>query len=418
MTKTLAALIEREGNLKSRLGRLGVRVYCALLSGLTLVGCSGDTVESGLPTVEHRDSAGVRIVESGRPAWGDVSQWSIDSVPLLDFVESATDTTHQFHQVRGMQRFSDGSFAVADRGSYEIRFYSSEGRFRTATGRMGEGPGEFTGIGGITLTTSDTLLVLDDSGRMTTIGPDGVVARVVHLPGRVMSIHALGSNEVVVVFGPTADYLGGRGLVRRPNALWRYDISGAQLDSIGQTDGYEDYMFILESGRSGWGRPLYGKRAHINTLGERIYRGNGNTMQIEELSSSGRLLRIFRLPDYPLEVTADVVNAERNVRLGDDPHPLLRQIVDQLPDPTSRPAYAQIRVDVEGAIWLRPFLGRSEQGGAEAWQVLDSDGTWLGTVDVMDGLRIMSVQRETLMGVWTDSLGVEHPRVYRLRRGS
>lgn len=49
--------------------------------------------------------------------------------------------------------------------------------------------------------------------------------------------------------------------------------------------------------------------------------------------------------------------------------------------------------------------------------MLDADGTWLGNVDVLVGLQIMSVERDVLMGVWTDSFGVEHPRVYRLRRG-
>ena len=175
-------------------------------------------------------------------------------------------------------------------------------------------------------------------------------------------------------------------------------------------------MFVLEGGRSGAAPPMFGRRAHVVAHGNAIFRGNGNAMQIEELSPSGRLLRILRVVDYPLDLTQDVVAAERAARLGVDPHPLVRQIVDQLPDPERRPAYAQIRVDAGAAIWLRPYLGRSEQGGPEAWQVLDSTGTWLGTVDVMEGLRVMSVERDVLIGVWTDSLGVEHPRVHRLRR--
>lgn len=73
-------------------------------------------------------------------------------------------------------------------------------------------------------------------------------------------------------------------------------------------------------------------------------------------------------------------------------------------------------MDAEAAIWLRPYRGRSEQGGPEAWQVLDSTGAWLGKVDVMERLQVMSVGRDLLIGVWTDSLGVEHPRVHRLRR--
>ena len=367
-------------------------------------------------SVERWDSAGVRIVESSRPAWGGSSQWSIDPVPLLDFVESVADTAHNFYQVRGMLRLSDGSFAIANRGSHEVRFYSPEGRYRGATGQRGEGPGDFTRILGISLTTSDSLVVLDNSERMTVLGPDGSFVRVVRIPDSRLT-HALGSDQVVVMLRPTADYMGGPGLVRQPTPLWRYDLAGVQLDSIGETDGNEDYSFLTESGRSGWGLPLFAKAAVVTTRGNRIYRGNANTMQVEELSSSGQLLRILRLPDYPLDLTPGTIEAERRVRLGDNPHPLIREIVDQLPDPERRPAYQQIVVDATGAIWLRPFLGRSELGRTEAWLVLDADGAWLGNVDVLTGLQIMRVEKDVLMGVWTDSLGVEHPRVYRLRRG-
>lgn len=313
-----------------------------------------------------------------------------------------------------MVRFSDGSFAVANGGAHEIRFYSPDGSLRTKTGRQGEGPGEFTRIRGLTLTSSDTLLVLDYDGRMTVLGAGGAVARVVRLPGYVVSAHALGSAEVVVVSGSTTAGPPDFGqLVRQPYVLWRYGIGGARLDSIGLAAGYEEYMFDVE-GRRGGARPLFGRDSHVATRGTTIFRGAADAMQIEELSPSGRLLRILRLAGYPLELSAGGVAAEREARLGDDPHPLVRRITDQLPNPRRRPAYAQVVVDSDAAIWLRPFLGLSERGGPEAWQVLDPDGAWLGSVAVMEGLRIMSVDRDLLMGVWIDSLGVEHPRVHRL----
>ena len=398
--------------------RLARRMSWPALSAALLAACSGDAGNARPFEVERRDSTGVQIVESSRPVWGDSSRWHIDPSPVLDLTASGTGSPHTFDRVRGVVRLSDGSIAVANGGSHEVRFYSPDGEFRTATGREGEGPGEFTNIRGISLTTSDTLLVLDYDGRMTVLGPDGALARVVRLPGYVVSIHALGDAEVVVVSGYASmvEYQGSGGMIRRPNALWRYDIGGTRIDSIGRTAGYEEYMFAVEGGPSGAAVPIFGQRAHVATRGSAIFRGNGNAMQVEELAPSGRLLRILRLVDYPLDLTQDVIAAERAARLGVDPHPLMRQIVDQLPDPEKRPAYAQVRVDAEAAIWLRPYRGRSEQGGPEAWQVLDSTGAWLGKVDVMERLQVMSVGRDLLIGVWTDSLGVEHPRVHRLRR--
>ena len=365
------------------------------------------------PAVEARDSAGVRIVEAHRPVWGDSSRWRIDPDPLVDLAATGSGLEHVFYRA-DVVRFSDGSLAVADGGSHEIRFFSPEGRFRAKMGREGEGPGEFTGIRGFARTPADTLLVLDYASRVTVVAPDGVFARVLRLPGYVLEIHPLGTDEIVAVAGvPTmSGWEGAGGLVRQPQILWRYGSDGAQIDSIGQTAGWEEYVAIEDGRVAGSLVPLFAKHSHVVVHGGAIVRGDADRMQVEELSSSGEALRILRIVDWPLDLDAATVAAERSVWLGPNPHPSTKQ----LPNPDVRPAYSQVLVDETAAIWLRPFLGRSEREGPETWQALDSAGTWLGGVDVMEGLRLISVGRDWVLGVWTDSLGVEHPRMHRLTR--
>lgn len=384
----------------------------ALLSGALFVACSGDTRPG--PAVEARDSAGVRVVEAHRPVWGDSSRWRIDPEPMVDLAATGSGPEHLFYGADGVVRFSDGSLAVADGGSHEIRFFSPEGRFRAKMGREGEGPGEFTGIRGVVRTPADTLIVLDYAARVTVVGPDGTVARVFRLPHYVVEVHPLGADEIVVVAGvPTmSGYEGAGGLVRQPQVLWRYGADGARRDSIGEIAGWEGYVAVEDGRVVASIVPLFAKSSHVVVHGNTIVRGDADRMQIEETSSSGALLRIFRIADYPLDLDVATAAAERRARLGPNPRPRMAQ----LPNPDRRPAYSQVLVDAEAAIWLRPFLGRSERGGPETWQVLDSAGTWLGGVDVMEGLRVSSVGRDWVAGVWTDSLGVEHPRMHRLRR--
>jgi hypothetical protein len=48
------------------------------------------------------------------------------------------------------------------------------------------------------------------------------------------------------------------------------------------------------------------------------------------------------------------------------------------------------------------------------WIVIDSDGRWLGTVDLPGGFELFRVYEDALLGVWKDSLDVEHVRLHAL----
>ena len=81
------------------------------------------------PASTQRDSAGIAIVESVRPAWGDSAHWRLDPEPLLDLATAGTGDPHDFYAVRGMKRLSDGSLVVLNAGSDEVRQFSADGRF-------------------------------------------------------------------------------------------------------------------------------------------------------------------------------------------------------------------------------------------------------------------------------------------------
>ncbi len=401
-----------------------LRVCLVFSLGLLPTCCSRES-EIRPSEVERWDSAGVEIVESLNPLWGERRRWHIDPKPLVDLTSSGAASGHEsgtdphiFDRVRGILRLSDGSFVVANSGSHEVRYYSPRGDFRTAIGREGEGPGEFTGIRDIALLTSDTLLVLDYDARVTVLDSAGGLVRVFALPRYTIGIHALGDDDFVSVSGfPSMSvYQGYSGMIWEPGALWRYDLGGALIDSIGETAGFEEYIFSIDGGPSGAAVPLFGKSAQVATGDNSIVFGNADRMQVEEMSPDGEILRILRIAEYPLELARETIDAERKARLRENPHPMVRRIEAQLPDPAMRPAYSRILVDSDAVIWLRPFRGLSEQDGPTGWEVLDSAGRWLGSVEVPVGFSMMGVEGDVVVGVWTDSLGVEHPRAHRLVR--
>lgn len=382
-------------------------------AGVLLHACTpaGD----GPPLAVHRDSAGISIVESFGPAWGDSAQWRVHPEPLLDLAASGTGDPHNFYQVRDVKRLPDGGIVVVNRGSNEIRTFSADGSFVGAAGGHGEGPGEFTNLQQVEV-VGDSLLGLDWDGRMAMFGPDLELIRALWPDPDAEEMHYLGGGVIVVeVIVPDDE---AAGLVRHPAVLRRFDLEGAGGDTITWTPGLEEYVTDMLSGR-----PLFGKESVLDTHEGRIFTGSSDRMQIETLSPNGDTVRIVRIPDYPLALTTDHVAVERNARL-DIPlppgvtslPPFFVQAIEDMPSPETRPAYADILADPTGAVWLRPFLGQSEEGGPEHWVVLATDGAWLGRVEIPADFRVMEIGVDEILGVWTDELDVPSPRVLRLNR--
>ena len=399
--------------------RIPRQLRIALLLPCGIVACSD--ANSGPPLVVQRDSAGIQIVEAMRPLWGDSSLWSIDPDPILDLTLSGNSPAHEFFQVGTVMRRPDGSITVANRSSQEVRAFSESGEFQGSFGGPGEGPGEFSNLQRIK-NAGDTLLALDYDGRVTVVAPDLTVIRTFNLTHTTTDLYYLGDGTILTESYSSATWEDAvNELVRPPEALMLFDLRGVRIDSIGETRGAESYSYAEED-RWASGRPLFAKRAHIAVLGERIFRGSSDMMQVEELDASGNVVRILRIPGYDLELTEAQVAAEREDRLNFDlPRgmtvpPFFLRMVEALPAPTTRPAHAEMLVDPSGAVWLELFRARIEQDRPQEWLILDADGTWLGTIEVPDRFRVTDITMETVLGVWRDELDVEHPQVLRLTR--
>ena len=177
------------------------------------------------PPAIRRDSAGITIVESFRPAWGDSAHWRVDAEPLLDLAESGTGDPHNFYSVRSIRRLSDGSLVVANRGSNEIRKFSSDGRFLASAGGDGEGPGEFTNLQQIEL-VGDSILARDIRSRVALFGPDLEHVQTTRLQGYARDLRYLGNGTLVVQ--ALLRFSEVPGLVRDPEALLLFDLEGVR----------------------------------------------------------------------------------------------------------------------------------------------------------------------------------------------
>ena len=370
--------------------------------------------DAGIPLVVQRDSAGVRIVEALRPLWGDSSLWRIDPDPVVDLTLSGAGPAHEFYGAGSMKERPDGSLMIADGSSREVRVFSATGEFQGSFGGEGDGPGEFRSLRRVE-NAGDTLLAFGDA-RVTVVAPDLSVVRTFRVDRFTTDLHYLDGGAVLPELNrPVLPQVGLTGLVWRPEPLVLFDLRGTLIDSIGETRGNEVYVSRGDEYRTI--APFFGRASRIAVHGRRILRGSSETMQVEELDMSGNLLRILRIPDYPLALDDATVAAERAAILdGVPPGHFFRGVLEEAPASRTRPAFADILVDPSGAVWLELHRGESERDEPEEWLVLDADGTWLGTVRIPDRFTMSDITMNAVLGVRWDELDIAHPQVLRLTR--
>ena len=382
----------------------------------SVVACSDG--DSGTPIVVQRDSAGVEIVEAMRPLWGDSSLWRIDPDPVVDLTLSGTGPAHEFYQARSLKQRPDGSLVIADGSSRQVRVFSATGEFQASFGGRGDGPGEFRSLRGIE-NAGDTLLAFGRT-RVIVAAPDLSVVRTFGVDFFTADLHYLDGGAMLrETSRPVMPMDGLTGPVRRPEPLVLVDLEGALVDSIGEMRGPELYALARDGSYVGGAGLWFGNSSHLDARGRHILRGSSDLMQLEELDMSGNLVRILRIPDYPLDLSAARIAAEQSHVLDRFPPgstSVLKMVLEAVPASETRPAYADILVDPSGAVWLELYRGASEQDQPQEWLVLEADGTWLGTVGIPDRFSVSDITMDAVLGVRMDELGVEHPQVLRLTR--
>ncbi len=397
-----------------RVGVPAPGVACAVLAcalaGWT--GCAGDGPRDG---VVRRDSAGVRIVESQAPRWAEGGAWVVDPEPVLDLATSGQGAGHEFHRVRHATRLRDGRIAVADEGSNEIRMFGPDGAFHGKVGRTGDGPGEYRRLTSVHEIRGDSLLAFDSwLARFTLYDPQGHPVFTFNVPDanqRVWRAWPVGDSAIVSIrhhLEPIVEY----GLYRVPYAIVKTDLRGDGADTLAILPGYEGFQF-----EAGDARPLFGRDGHMTARGDRIAIGDAETLQVTVLGLDGRIRHIARAPAFDLRVTPEEVRAERAAAVpSEDAPPFLREIAAQLPDPTTRPAYARLLLDPFGNVWAPEAHGRVMPDRPVRCQVFDADGRWLGEVVLPSRFTPFEVGQRYVLGVQVDEAGVEHVLLLRLTR--
>ena len=82
--------------------------------------------------------------------------------------------------------------------------------------------------------------------------------------------------------------------------------------------------------------------------------------------------------------------------------------------PNVLPGYDRVLISADGGVWAQVY--EPDIGAPHDWDLFDPEGRFLGEAHVAAGVYPLVVTENTVLGIWRDSLGVEHVHQYRFTR--
>jgi len=366
------------------------------------------------------------VAQSGT-AQGPERQWQLGR-PLFT-IGSETDAHSQFARIVNVLLLPDSGVVVANGGSKELRFFDAGGRFVRQVGREGAGPGEYRFISRVFRLAGDSLGVYEGLGRrLTVLSPTGVFARTVTL-AQPSGATGMGGPTPVGGFadGTFASFVNPpptprpgqeRGALHRLSARWfRHGANGGLIATLGQSPGGEVFLEMADGIVTNWAPPFQ-RVLRVAVSADRLFAGDGTEPNVIALHRDGAGSTAIRLNTGSLILTTAEVVAHRQEQLDRAPSPAYRTQLEtsfsKTPTPTSMPAFAELRVDSDGAVWVQEY--RRPGATTIRWHVMHPQGTTIATVDVPASFAITDIRGGRVAGIWLDENDVETVRAYQLRR--
>ncbi|MYA64083.1 MAG: hypothetical protein F4Y21_05475 [Gemmatimonadetes bacterium] len=369
------------------------------------------------------DSAGVRIVTIDPLASDAVC--TLSEEPTFYIGDSEESDEQWFTRVLGTVRLSDGSFAVADDYTMQVRIFDGSGAHVRSMGWEGEGPGEFKRLWLMWRLPGDTLWVGDyrpwryqvytaagEWVRTVTMDPvypnpprggGGVLANGLSINVRQMSARpqdfSTPDRNQVEAHAPDGKLIGVLATVR--------GRTFGQVD-----DGTLNYYLS----------PWYDSSPTIDAEGRTIVTANGRDPEVRVLDDEMHLRLILRWDDPGANVTsADIQaarEAERRRALEDGEISQFEEanLSPKRPAADVFPTVSSVKAGVDGTVWVY----RYRRPGAPARPRLmgfSPDGDFVCHLTTgKSGFTIREFGADYVLGVHTTELGVQHVAMYDLVR--
>lgn len=383
-----------------------------------------------------RDSAGITIVESPRPAEGSRLGWEVGSKPQVSIGAALGEADYQLYEVGDATRLADGRIVVANGGSNQLLVFDAAGDYLAAWAGQGDGPGEFRSLATVRRWPGDSLIAADsEQGRASVFDLEGNHGRTITLKGNpggfFKSISSDPTEHRLMGVLPDGTILTRDVGGYMTEGLWRWDhtygltgADGSGKTSLGDYPGPETYSesVHVEEERMVYVMPLrhpFGKSTFTAVWGDLVAIGRNETYEIRAFISDGSPSHIIRRDHRPGAPTQEQQDARIRERYADRPEEERArrlEVAANMPLAETFPAYSNIRSDALGHLWVAEFKLPGEEPDFTLWTVFDQEGRAIGFVETPSGLTIYEIGQDYILGRRTGEMDVESVELWGLSR--
>jgi hypothetical protein len=386
-------------------------------------------------SVEVWDSAGVTIVHSHEPQWGEGEGWSVPSEPQVTIGVLDGPREYELFDVSAAARQSDGDIVVVDGGAREVRLYDRDGTFVRTLGGRGSGPGEFENPTGVLVTAADSVIVWDDAIYRITrfdsagelVGIEsvdrGTVAKAIDPPLYPGDAELLQNDQVLVrLVEKSEPGASPPGVFRPRSGTLRVSADLSRIDTLMFFGGIEQvYVDAPWGGQKAGALPIVPPLARRTLTAvapalSRVCIGDQEGPQVVCFGPAA-WRTVVRWSAEAEPVTEDEIAAWRDTTLALHAQKLSEdvalQLLAQVAVPTVRPPYSWMALDRVGNLWVRQDEPRAGAPEPVDHLVFDLNGVLLGVV-ALPPIEVLEIGDDHVIGIYRDDLEVQYLQVHEL----
>ena len=399
-----------------------------LLCAAVFVLTACDRGSAANDAITMSDSSGVAIVMNDLERLD--ASCSLGATPAMSIGVEDGGEEYMLDEVAGATRLSDGRVVLANRSTWQLRYYDPSGAYIRSTGRQGEGPGEFRQPFYLHRLPGDTVYAGDYRPfRFLVFGPDGQWVRTVDPAPQMLntprSMNVMDDGRMVLGMQDVSARFAGDGeaFPLEKITLQLHDASGALLDTLATLPNGR-YGEVVPGSRF-FVFPFFESFAMVAAKGDRLVMGHGSETELR-VHGNGEgfpLERIVRWTGKSRAITsADVAAAKawEESQLANSSHqtremmlPTLisdkRIVADQFP------AMSSLRVGRDGRLWIREYQPPSDTT-VRRWVAFARDGRFDCRLQAPRFADYLEFGSDYLLALDTDSLGVERVKQFTLSR--